>query len=289
MKILITIYNFQNLTGSEMYVYDLARELVGKGHDVTIGRLFGGEGEIVDKAREIGIKVCELYKIRETFDIIHSNETQPTRWACQNLTSPIVQTLHSELIEKYESPFISPYVKHYICVKESIYQKALKTGIEKAKLSVIYNGVDEDRFKKCPLPKGNTKFLFIGTRDYLRQKAAVDLVHNLNDGESVTFMGKGWGVGKDVVHPQVRFIDQKWNVENEIKQAHIVAGVLLGRSTIEGWLMGRKGLIYDIDSNGDILGKNIQERPKDYKKYSSSVMANNILGVYKKIINGKNS
>lgn len=76
MKILLAISNFQFLTGAEIYIYELARELVKRGHKVAVTSYIGGELE--KKAKEVGI---ELYPF--TFfndkrmdwkpDIIHSH------------------------------------------------------------------------------------------------------------------------------------------------------------------------------------------------------------------------
>lgn len=283
MKILIPIYNFGNLTGSELYVYDLARELVSRGHDVTIGRMSGSDGEIVTRTRKLGIKVSSLIFIKDKFDIIHSNQFQPTELASTLFRSPIVQTLHSEVNDRYETPFLHPLVNHYICIRKSIYDRALDVGIKKECLTLITNGVDKKRFKKTPLPKGETKYLFIGTKDYLREAAALDLVNSLKEDEKVTFIGKGWEIGEDLAHSQVRFIGERWNVEDEIKNASVIAGVLMGRSTIEGWLMGRKGLIYDINSEGKVLSKKLVSPPKDCKKFTSSYMVDQVLKVYAKI------
>ena len=37
----------------------------------------------------------------------------------------------------------------------------------------------------------------------------------------------------------------------------------MGRTTIEGWMCGKKGWIYDVDSKGEIISKNLHEIPND--------------------------
>lgn len=288
MKILLALLQFKNLTGSELYVYDLSKELVKRGHDVTIGYLYGGNGEIVTRSKNNGVKVKNLLKIKGRFDIINTNQTQATGVACKLFKAPIIQTLHSEIIDEYESPVVSDQVKHYICIRSSIMEK-FKAGIPAKKMTVIYNGVDLDRFRMTSLPTGNNRYLFVGTHDHLREKSALDLVNNLKVGETVTFMGQGWEIGENVVHPQVRFIGPQWNVEDEISKCNIVVGVMMGRTTIEGWMMNRKALIYDVDKEGNILSKSMFKRPKYYMKFRLHYMVDRVLKVYKKVLNGKNS
>jgi hypothetical protein len=108
-------------------------------------------------------------------------------------------------------------------------------------------------------------------------------VNTLKRGEKVTFIGKGWEIGENVVHPNIRFMGQIWNIEDEIGKCNVVVGVLMGRTTIEGWIMGRKALIYDIDKDGNVLSKSMYKRPTDYMKFRLPFMVDRVLDVYKKI------
>ena len=55
LKILLSCLSFKTFTGSEVYVYELAKGLVKMGHDVTVLSEIGGP--LTDKAKKIGIKV----------------------------------------------------------------------------------------------------------------------------------------------------------------------------------------------------------------------------------------
>jgi Ca2+-binding EF-hand superfamily protein len=55
---------------------------------------------------------------------------------------------------------------------------------------------------------------------------------------------------------------------------------LLGRTTIEGWLCDRPGIIYDIDQNGEISSKKLYDPPNDINKFSSKTIIGEIIKTY---------
>ena len=94
----------------------------------------------------------------------------------------------------------------------------------------------------------------MGTIDYLRQDTILDLVEKTKKNNQVLRI-----VGKkrvnfldNIKEPHVEYYESVWNIENYIKDVHKTAGVLLGRTTIEGWLCGRSGIMYNIDESGMI-------------------------------------
>ncbi len=58
LKILLACLNFRGYTGSELYVFELAKSLKKKGHDISVVSNIGGP--ITDKARKLGIKVFSV-------------------------------------------------------------------------------------------------------------------------------------------------------------------------------------------------------------------------------------
>ena len=75
------------------------------------------------------------------------------------------------------------------------------------------------------------------------------------------------------------------NIESYVKNCSETAGILLGRTTIEGWLCGKSGWIYDVDKEGNILSKNQHEVPSDVIKFDSLNVAKKIKQEYIKILN----
>ena len=74
MKILIGCLFFSNLTGSELYVYELAKGLVENGFDVSVVASNIG-GEVTNMASKIGVKVYNFQTLPKNikFDIIHGS------------------------------------------------------------------------------------------------------------------------------------------------------------------------------------------------------------------------
>ena len=60
--------------------------------------------------------------------------------------------------------------------------------------------------------------------------------------------------------------------------------MLLGRSTIEGWMCGKNGWIYDIDKEGRILSKSLNVIPENIEKFRSDTITKQIIEKYYEII-----
>jgi hypothetical protein len=70
-----------------------------------------------------------------------------------------------------------------------------------------------------------------------------------------------------------------------VKNCSETSGILLGRTTIEGWLCGKPGWIYNVDENGYIINKEKHNVPDDVKKFDGLEIAKKIKEEYIKILN----
>jgi hypothetical protein len=102
-----------------------------------------------------------------------------------------------------------------------------------------------------------------------------------------------WVIGKenginfdDIANGQdhVLYLGIQSNVEKYMNMADETAGILLGRTTIEGWMCGKGGWIYDVDNKGKIKGKSFHEVPEDIDKFKSGEVADKILEEYKEVL-----
>lgn len=316
LNILIGCLNFSNYTGSELHVYELARGLKKAGHKVTICSNVGGKME--KRAKSLGIKTCnigeppgfklgdgvtkigspngpittkkgQLYQVENVkFDLIHLHHKPVTEHLLRLYpNTPTLCTIHSEVID-LEHPVISDQIQKYICIRPEIQDYICNNfNIDKDKTCIIYNPFDTDRFKKYPLPKTDKKrVLFVGTIDYLRQQSIEDLITKTKeDNKELWILGKKHSDYLDNINEEhVTYIEPTWNVEKYLKQCHETAGILLGRTTIEGWLCGRPGYMYDVDSGGNINSVTFNEVPEDIQKFKTREVINHTINEYEKIL-----
>jgi len=278
MKILISLIDFSTLTGAPMYCYELARELAKRGHAVTIIAPTVG-GDLYVWSRRNGIDVYSFDNAPdEDFDILHLNELEPARFALEKYDAPAVATVHSEYPCEY--PLYDPRIKTYIAIRASVALHLAMDGMDPRKIRVIPNGIDFSRFRPTPLPDKKT-VLFAGTIDSLRKESAYDLMERARAGDfKVIFVGKKYDSWADDLPDYAEWYDQTWRMEEYVKRCTYTAGVLLGRTTIEGWAMGRPGYIYDIDLEGHIKNVALHEPPADMSIFDIRNVVDRILEIY---------
>jgi len=316
IKVLISSLFFRTFTGSELYVYELAKNLIKQNCDVTVMSQIGGP--LTDMAKRIGIKCISfeeapgfklgdgkwgfntnegfkpstenvLYRVSEVnFDIIHMQH-KPVADRMIEFYPEIdkVYSIHSEVIE-LEDPIKHESIKKYIAIRPEIKDHIVdKFEIPAEQIDIIYNPIDNDKFKPKPLVKTENSVLFVGTIDYLRKETILDLMERTKEeGKEL------WLVGEDksnylqqvLFEPHVKHFPPTWSVENFIYRCEETAGIQLGRTTIEGWMCGKPSWIYKVDSGGFILSKERFEPPVDVEKYFSSNVAKQIKEEYQKIL-----
>jgi glycosyltransferase involved in cell wall biosynthesis len=298
-NILIALRTFRFLTGAEVHCYELGKELVNRGYKVVVTAGSIG-GTITEKAKEVGMEVYDLNEPILDFipDIMHLNEYIPSKMMLERYRNiPAVATIHSEF--EFEKPYVSNSIKKYICIRPSIQEKLQKSyGIRKDKTVMIYNGFDLERFNHDNVtePESATG-LFVGTVDAIRKKSILHFTDMCrNDG----IIGKVIGFNpvsadgiksdyldgyKDWIQPDPK-IGGIWDIEKYVKDCSFTAGILMGRTTIEGWLCGKPGLIYDVDRLGEINKVTMYVPPKDLSVFGIKYMCSRVLDVYKEAMCG---
>ena len=152
---------------------------------------------------------------------------------------------------------------------------------------MIYNPIDGERFKKYDNVKTKPFVLFVGTIDYLRKNTIYDLVeYTKENGKQLWLVGTNKSDYLDdlLTNDNVKYYESTWNVERYVKECEETASILMGRTTIEGWLCGKSGWIYQIDEQGNILSKNLKEVPSDVDKYKSENIVSEIIEEYKRVV-----
>jgi glycosyltransferase involved in cell wall biosynthesis len=290
LKILIGCLSFSEFTGSEIYVYELAKFLVKEGHEVHIISRFGKK--MKDKIKDFDVKLHDLHNPPNiNFDIIHSNHTPITIHLLKIYTNiPFVMGIHSEIVD-LESPVLNSRIEKYIAIRPGIKQHLMdKFYIPEEKISVIYNPFDMDRFNiNNEVEVKENVVLFVGTIEHLRKKTIFDLVnYTKKENKELWVVGRKYLNYIDQIKDKhVKYFEPTWNIEKYVKQCGETAGILLGRTTIEGWLCGKPGWIYDVNSDGSINNKTLHPVPDDISKYYSKNVGELIVNEYQKILTNK--
>lgn len=315
LKVLISCLFFRTFTGSELYVYELAKNLMKLNCSVTVLSQIGGP--LTDLARKNGIRVLSfeetpgfklgdgiwefdspqgrikstpntMYKIFEPdFDIIHIQHKPIAERIVQFFPEiDKICSIHSEVIE-LENPVIHESIKRYIAIRPEI-KEYLETNfdIPESNISVIYNPVDQTKFSKIAKEEKNY-LLFVGTLDYLRRETLLELIeYTKENGMELWVVGENKGNYLDVLksYENVKYFPPTWDVEKYIRECKETAGIQLGRTTIEGWLCGKPGWIFKVDSLGRIIEKQKFEPPTDLEKYHADKVAKQIKEEYIKIL-----
>lgn len=319
LKILIGCLNFTNYTGSELYVFELAKALVKENCEVTVCsnignpmaslaqrhgiklatlqeppgfRLGDGKWELIGPQGKVISQPNTLYKLSDVnFDVVHLNHKPVTEHLLRLYpNTPTICSIHSEVIN-LEEPVISEQIKKYIAIRPEI--KDFITNnfqVTTEMVDVIYNPIDSTKFKPVQSNKKKNKkvTLFVGTIDYLRKNAIIDLINTTKESD-----GELWIVGKKydnmldeliLGQDHVKYFEPTFNVEKYVNECDETAGILLGRTTIEGWLCGKKGWIYDVDNQGNVKSKKLYDVPDDIDKFKSENVANQIIEIYKSLL-----
>ena len=315
IKVLLSCLFFRGFTGSELYVYELAKSLMKLNCSVTVLSQIGGP--LTDMAKKIGIKCLSfeespgfklgdgvwgfetpnghqvsilnnLYKVSETdYDIVHIQH-KPVAERILNMYPELdkIYSIHSEVIS-LEDPVKDPSIKKYIAIRPEIKSHMIdKFQIPEEMIDVIYNPIDNEKFKSTDIPSEDY-VLFVGTIDYLRKESILDLMEYTREiGKELWLVGENNGNYLDniLLEPHVKHFSSTWNIENYISKSFETAGVQLGRTTIESWMCGKPSWIYKVDSEGFILSKERFNPPSDIEKYFTMNVAQQIKNEYIKIL-----
>ena len=316
LKVLIGCLFFGNYTGSELHVYELAKELSKQNCEVHIVSQLGIK--MVKRIEKFGVRCFtlrnppgfkmgdgkwglntpegvvpseeeKLYKVSDVkYDILHINHKPIGEHLLKLYPNiPAINTVHSEVIPKLEEPVIHENVKKYITIRESISDFVCSGwDIPKEKVRVIYNPIDGDRFKEYNTTSKKVT-LFVGTIDYLRKNTILDLVEYTKENNKELWLvgtNKSDYLDSLITNENVKYYESTWNVEKYVKECDETASVLMGRTTIEGWLCGKPGWVYEIDSSGNISNKEKREVPSDIDKFKSENIASEIIEEYKSVV-----
>jgi hypothetical protein len=266
MKILLGCLNANGLGGSELYHYELVRELDALGHDVTLFTL-----REIDWMDEVRLKLQHVRQldttnldITENYDIIVASQPQVNLFMLEQFKNiPIISIIHSEI--RSEDPILDSRISHYVAIRKPIADMLINEyNIPSSKVSLIYNPIDRTRFNSNEASKlERYSGIFVGeVLDSIRFQAVQHLVQQCieNDWDLYLMSESRYNFN----HPNIKYVDKRWDTENIVQMMHFTAGILLGRTTLEGWCCDVPGYMYIIDIHGNI--QSIEASAPDYIK-----------------------
>jgi glycosyltransferase involved in cell wall biosynthesis len=315
LKVLLSCISFRNFTGSELYVFELAKSLIKLNCSVTVLSQIGGP--VTDMAKKLGIKCVSfenapgfklgdgqwgmntpegfkpstpnaLYRISDVdYDIIHFQH-KPVAERILNMYPelPKISAIHSEVIS-LEDPVVDPTIKKYIAIRPEIKEHMINNfDIPEEMIEVIYNPVDNEKFQSKKVSEENY-VLFVGTIDYLRKETILDLIEYTKElGKELWLVGENNGnyLENVLLEDHVKHFPSTWKIEDFILKSYETAGIQLGRTTIESWMCGKSSWIYKVDKGGFILSKEKFDPPSDIEKYYTMNVAQQIKDEYLKLL-----
>jgi hypothetical protein len=286
MKILLGCLNANGLGGSELYHYELARELDLAGHDVTLFTL-----RQIDWTNLVRLKLDHVRQldtsnldITEKYDVIVASQPDVNLFMLEHFkNTTIISIIHSEI--RSEDPVLDPRIAHYIAIRQPIADMLINEyGIPASKVSLIYNPIDQTRFNSNEAEKlERYSGIFVGeVLDPIRFNSVQHIVKQCIENDwDLYIMSESQ---HDFKHPNIKYVDKRWDTENIVKTMHFTVGILLGRTTLEGWCCDVPGYMYIIDINGNI--QSIETTAPDYikKLCDSQYVAKQHTQLYKQFI-----
>ena len=272
MKILIGCLNVNGLGGSELYHYELVRELHNEGMDVTLftERPIDSKDQVRIKLNELGIKQLDsTHFLPNDFDLIISSQPSVNEYLLSIFpNTPIISIIHSEI--RSEDPVLNPRISHYIAIRQSIVDMLVNDyNIDSNKVSLIYNPIDISRFNSNnKKPYERTTGIFVGeVLDNIRFRAVSHLVDECieHDWDLLLMSDSRY----DFNHPNIKYVDKRWDTESIVKNVDFTAGILLGRTTLEGLCCGVPGYVYYINRNGELTDVRLL-KPDNYPQICDS-------------------
>ena len=146
LRVLITNIRVSGRTGTEMYVHDLAKRLLAKGHTPIVysPRL----GPLAQELSQATVTVVDdLSQLCVPPDIIHGQHTLESAIALLHFPrTPAIYVCHDFSWEHDIPPRISR-IRHFVAVDHTVRDRLiLREGVPESRVSVVNNGVDLQRF-----------------------------------------------------------------------------------------------------------------------------------------------
>ena len=202
MRVLLTNNTLDTRAGSELYIYDVAVELLNRGHQpIAFSTVLG---PVAERLREATVPVVDdLALLASPPDVIHGHHHFETLLAA--LTFPGVPTLNfcHGWIAWEEQPLIFPSVRRYVAVDDVCRDRLqLEHGIGPERISVLLNFVDTKRFRpRSPLPAAPRRALAFG--NLFTNDGPAEILRTACEEEGIELDVAGLHSGRSLEKPEI--------------------------------------------------------------------------------------
>lgn len=267
-KLLIGCVDFSELTGMPMYLYNLGKEMIKLGYEITLVSTIGGK--MAEIGREAGFRLFSWDQdYHDDYTALILNEPISARLLKEFPDVPAYNIIHSARPEDEPIPDC-PQIRKYFCSKHSDFEY-IKEKVPVKKIDFLSIPIDFYRFNKKKR-RDHEGYVVLApcTFDELRKPMLKDLVKRAQDNPDIKVILKGKNYGA-IKHPEALppnvILDEEpsVNIEDFMAEADEVAGILLGTVTIEAWAMGLKTSVYDLEGNYEMV-----EPAKNFKTFHDS-------------------
>lgn len=249
MKILLATHHLLQFTGSEIFTFEIARQLKKKGHDVDVYSPFIGSFRQLLSSEGISCTSDLLEYKNHTYDIAHVHH---------NIIAYEVRAVFPNLPIVYLSQGISPFLEQYpkfptdiattLAISENVAKHQERNGAKN--VGVFRNMVDSNLFKSTKKINTQIKTAYIHT-------------NRLQDSDYKKI--------ESVLKKKNILITNNPGVYGEIENSKLprlinIADLVItsGRGAIEAMMMGRAVLIYDYQGFDGLV------TPQNYEKFRSN-------------------
>lgn len=268
MKIIIVCQTMTYLSGSPLYNYTLAKELAKENEVYLLSNW-------ADNYLKTDLEANGVKCITET-----SDEYDLALVSQRNFPIPkakkVINIVHSEY--ECETPIIE-VINHWVAIRPSIKEHLIKEhGISEDKITVIYNGVDLERFK--PREKSErdyAKVVIPATIDPLRQKMFDYYTSRASKDYRIFIIGKDFGA-RISESPYITVQGETDEIEKYIADADLVAGILLGRVNLEARACNVRSIIHNPD-NAEEMEEYYPSREEFESKHDIKKVAKQLLSL----------
>lgn len=185
MKILIAAHRIEGLSGSELYVVELARALSERGASVALFTLFAGQ--LAKRAREAGISVFDAWGVdalrQFAPDIVHTHHVSMFHVARELLPGVrVVHGLLGNVPDLEQLPAGIERAHRVFAVSERVRDVALTRGPAGLDITIVRNWFDErdievDTKRLKPAAAGPHRVLVVSNNESIeRDRALAPLV-----------------------------------------------------------------------------------------------------------------